>query len=177
MKQIEEPDEIELLQIDRRTLPKGHHYQDAGFEKRQVFDIDISRIVTEYRAQVLVDENGNRFIASFPKGVSKATQYGSSLKAHAVYMSQYQLLPYNRIQEYFAGQLNIPLSQGTIFNFNKGAFKRLASFSEITKIALSSSVRVHADETGAARRWIAAEFYLSSKGCFAMITGSPIIVM
>lgn len=148
LKQIEEPDEVELLKINRRTLPKGHRYQDAGFEKRQVFDIDISRMVIEYRAQILVDENGKRFVASFPEGVTKATQYGNSLKAHAVYMSQYQLLPYHRIQEYFGEQLNIPLSQGTIFNFNKDAFKRLASFSEIAKMALSSSSRVHADETG-----------------------------
>lgn len=148
LKQIATPDEIELLQIDRRTLAKGHRYQEAGFEKRQVFDIDIARRVTEYRAQVLVDEQGKRFVASFPKGVTKATQYGNGVKAHAVYLSQYQLLPYNRVQEYFDEQLNIPLSQGTIYNFNKEAFKRLASFSEFTKQALVSSTRIHADETG-----------------------------
>jgi hypothetical protein len=28
-----------------------------------VFDIDISWVVTEYRAQVLEDENGNRYVA------------------------------------------------------------------------------------------------------------------
>jgi transposase len=148
LKQVDEPDEVKLISIDRRSLPKGHSYQDAGYEKRQVFDIDISRLVIEYRAQVLMDENGKRFVASFPKDVTKATQYGNSLKAHAVYMSQYQLLPYNRIQEYFAEQLNVPLSQGTIFKFNQQAYERLAPFSEITKTALSTGVRVHADETG-----------------------------
>lgn len=148
LKQVEEPDEIELIQIDRRTLPKGHCYKEIGFEKRQVFDIEISRVVTEYRAQVLQDENGKRFIAPFPKDVNKATQYGNGVKAHAVYMSQYQLLPYNRIQEYFGEQLNIPVSQGSIFNFNKDAFKRLESFSSIAKQALVSSARIHADETG-----------------------------
>ncbi|MFT7389751.1 MAG: transposase [Candidatus Endobugula sp.] len=40
--QIETPDDIQLVKIDRRTLPKGK-YKDAGIEKRQVFDIDISR--------------------------------------------------------------------------------------------------------------------------------------
>ena len=59
---------------------------------RQVVDIDISRIVTEYKAQVLVDSNGNRFTAPFPKGVTKAVQYGEGLKAHAVYRSQVQLI-------------------------------------------------------------------------------------
>jgi transposase len=43
LKKIDDPDEIETLKIDRRSLPKGHDYQDAGFETRQVFDVEISR--------------------------------------------------------------------------------------------------------------------------------------
>ena len=42
------------------------------------------------------------------------------VKAHAVYLSQYQLLPYNRIEEYFCDQLGIPISAGR-FNFNEQA--------------------------------------------------------
>jgi len=57
LKPVDEPDEIETIKVDRRSLPKGHHYQEVGFEKRQFFDIDISRIVTEYQAQVLEDDN------------------------------------------------------------------------------------------------------------------------
>ena len=82
----EEPDEIEVIKIDRRKLPKGG-YRDVGFEKRQVFDIDFSRVVTEYRAQILEDETGQQFVAPFPEGVTKAVQYGNALKAHAVYLS------------------------------------------------------------------------------------------
>lgn len=145
--QIETPDGIEIIRIDRRSLPTGR-YQDMGFEKRQVFDIEICRHVIEYQAQILADENGKRFVAPFPAGVSKAVQYGNTLKAHAVYMSQYQLLPYNRIQEYFGGQLHIPISQGSLFNFNRQAFKRLADFSTLTKDRLICAERLHADETG-----------------------------
>ena len=148
LKQTEEPDVIETISVDRRTLPKGHTFEEAGFETRQVFDINISRLVTEYRAQVLVDETGKRFVAQFPQGINKAAQYGQALKAHAVYLSQYQLLPYNRIQEYFNDQLHLPISQGSIFNFNKEAYKRLAPFSEIVKQKLINSSRIHADETG-----------------------------
>jgi len=57
LRPVDEPDEIEIIKIDRRSLPKGHRYQEVGFEKRQVFDMDISRIVTEYQAQVLEDDN------------------------------------------------------------------------------------------------------------------------
>jgi transposase len=147
LKQIDEPDEIEVLEIDRRKLPRGR-YKEVGFERRQVFDIYVARNVIEYQAQILEDEAGARFVAQFPEGVDKAVQYGNSLKAHAVYMSQYQLLPYNRVQEYFTEQLQIPISQGSIFNFNQEAFERLTEFSAISKEKLIRSSRLHADETG-----------------------------
>jgi transposase len=67
-------------------------------------------------------------VASFPQGVSKAAQYGTGIKAHSVYMSQFQLIPYNRIQDYFADQLGIPISEGSIFNFNQEAYQLLADF-------------------------------------------------
>jgi len=148
LKQVEEPDEIKVIEIDQRTLPKGQTYQEVGFDKRQVFDINISRCVTEYQAQILEDEKGNRYVAEFPKNVSGAVQYGNALKAHAVYMSQYQLLPYKRIEEYFTEQLQIPISQGSIFNFNKTANKHLLEFESIAKDKLASSKRMNVDETG-----------------------------
>ncbi len=64
LQKIEDPDEIEVISIDRRTLPKGQDTED-GFETRQVFDIDISRVVTEYQAQRLINEKGHCFIALF----------------------------------------------------------------------------------------------------------------
>ncbi len=147
LKRIDDPDKVELIKIDRSTLPPGK-YRQVGFDTRQVFDIDISRVVTEYRAQILEDDNGNRFVASFPKNVTKAVQYGTDLKAHSVYMSQFQLVPYNRIQDYFADQLHIPVSEGSIFNFNKQAFRLLADFENQANNALAASYFAHADETG-----------------------------
>jgi transposase len=120
----DDPDFIEVLSVDRRCLPKGQ-YHDEGFEVRQVVDIDIARIVTEYRAQVLIDDHGKRFVASFPETVTRPIQYGSQIKAHSVYLSQYQLLPYQRIQDYFKDQLGIPLSTGSIVNFNLDAASRV----------------------------------------------------
>jgi transposase len=104
LQKVDNPDRVEEIKVDRRKLPAGH-YRQVGFETRQVFDIDISRVVTEYRAQILEDDSGHRFVAPFPEGVSKAVQYGAGIKAHSVYMSQFQLVPYNRIQDHFADQL------------------------------------------------------------------------
>ena len=144
---VDDPDKVELIKVDRSKLPPGR-YREVDFESRQVFDIDISRVVTEYRAQILEDDKGNRFVAAFPEGVTKAVQYGTGLKAHSVYMSQFQLVPYNRTQDYFADQLHIPLSEGSIFNFNKEAFGFLADFENRVKNKLAGSDLAHADETG-----------------------------
>jgi transposase len=147
LKKVDDPDKIKEIKVDRKKLPAGR-YRQVGFESRQVFDIDISRVVTEYRAQILEDANGKQFVASFPEGVKKAVQYGTGLKAHSVYMSQFQLIPYNRIQDYFADQLHIPVSEGSIFNFNMEAFRLLADFEGLVKNKLATSDLAHADETG-----------------------------
>lgn len=105
-------------------------------------------LLRKYRAQVLKDEKGNRFIAPFPEGVTKAVQYGTGLKAHSVYMSQFQLIPHNRIQGNFSDQLHIPISEGAIFNFNKEAFQLLNVFEKKVKHRLTTSELAHAEETG-----------------------------
>ena len=123
-----------------------------GFESRQVFDIDIRRVVTEYRAEVLVDQFGNRFTASFPEAVTKAVQYGNGVKAQAVYLSQYQLIPYQRVQEQFQDQFQLPISVGSIFAFNQQAYALLEQF-ELKLIAkMLQSPVLHADESVPRRR-------------------------
>ena len=139
--QTDSPDEVETRFVEREGLPKGK-YHEVVFIKRQVVDIDIRKIITEYRAQILENEQGERFTADFPDGVNSHIQYGSNIKAHAVYLSQYQLLPYNRIEEYFSDQLDIPISAGSLFNFNKQAFDLVKSSGaeEASKKALRTSM-------------------------------------
>lgn len=147
LQKIDKPDKVEVIKVDRRKLPRGE-YKGVGYEARQVFDIKISRVATEYRAEILEDEKGNRFVAFFPEGVAKAVQYGPDLKAHAVYMSQYQLIPYKRIQEYLGEQMGIPVSEGSLYNFNKEAYGVLKPFAEKSKDHLVESEVLHVDETG-----------------------------
>jgi transposase len=147
LKKIDTPDKIEVIKINQSELPAGTYHQ-AGFETRQVFDIDIVRVVTEYRAQILEDSYGAQHVAPFPEGVTKAVQYGTGVKAHSVYMSQFQLIPYNRVQDYFVDQLHLPVSAGSIYNFNKEAFRALSDFENMVKNELTASAFAHADETG-----------------------------
>lgn len=147
LKKADDPDYIETINIDKRTLPIGH-YTEVGFESRQVFDIEVNRVITEYRAQILEDQSGKRYVAEFPTIAKTEVQYGIGVKVSSVYLSQFQLLPYDRIKDQFLDQMHLPLSAGTIFNFNKETYRLLERFDLIAKQQLSHSKLLHADETG-----------------------------
>jgi transposase len=147
LKKAENPDRIETFSIDRRTIP-ADTYVEAGFESRQVIDIDVVKIVTEFRAEVLKNSRGEQFVAQFPESVTRPVQYGGSVKAQAVYMSQQQLLPYDRVCDYFSDQCGIALSAGSLFNFNQDAYERLEGFETLLQQHLMPQPLLHADETG-----------------------------
>ncbi|MBI4650083.1 IS66 family transposase [Candidatus Desantisbacteria bacterium] len=146
LKKVDNPDEVIPLIVDKRTIPHGE-YKEVGYESRQIIDINIRRHVTEYQAQILESEDGKRFTAMFPENVTRPVQYGIKLKANAVNLSQYQLIPYNRIEEDFQDK-GIPVSAGSICNFNKEAYDLLELFEEIAKRKLLESSVLHGDETG-----------------------------
>jgi transposase len=114
---VENPTVIEELLIDRRTLPPGK-WKSAGFDKRQVFDIEVSFIVTEYQAEVLENELGETYVAEFPDGVTELAQYGIGVKSTSVYLSQFQLIPQARVQDLLKTQYGLPLAKGSVNNFN-----------------------------------------------------------
>ena len=147
LRKVDDPDEIKEIPVDRSSLPDGQYHQ-SGYESRQVIDVDITTVVTEWRAEILEDNQGNRYVAPFPEGVTRPVQYGIGVKVNAVYMSQYQLIPYNRIEDHFSDQLQIPVSAGSIHNFNQDAFERLEPFEKWVKDQLTASDLIHCDETG-----------------------------
>jgi len=155
---VDDPDHIEVFEVDRATLAADGNFQCVGHERRQVFDIQISRVVTEYRAEILEDERGRRVVAAFPQHVKVKAQYACGVKIHSVYMSSFQLLPYKRIEEHFADQFGIPLSAGSIYNFNKEVYEMLAPFEDWVTTALPKARLLHADETGinigGKRKWL-----------------------
>jgi len=154
---VPDPDEINIIPLDRSTIPPGQ-YREVGYESRQVIDLDIGKFVTEWQAQVLEDSQGRRYVAPFPEGVARPVQYGIGVKVNSVYMSQHQLIPYNRVEDHFREQLQIPVSNGSIGNFNKEAYDRLEHFDQWLKKQLAASAVIHVDETGinicGTRNWL-----------------------
>jgi transposase len=105
--------------------------------------------VTEHRAEVVrCSSCGRRTKAGFPSGVSAAVQYGPSIMARALYLHDYQLLPYARAAEAMRDLFGCAMSTGTLST----AVKRCATGLIETELKIKRGLRrspvIHADETG-----------------------------
>lgn len=147
LKPVENPTEVVDIWVDQETLPPGR-YRHIGFESRQVFDIEVTVKVKEFRGEILANEKNEEFLADFPEGVTEPAQYGNTTKAHSVYMSQFQLIPLDRIQDHFRDQMGLPVSKGSVSNWNALAFRKLEKFEEWARRSLIGSICNSADETG-----------------------------
>lgn len=115
--------------------------------KRQVFDIKFQVEVIEHQAEAGVCNCGKNHTAHFPDGINAFVQYGSSVRSLVNYLSTYQLIPFDRLEEIFKDIFNLELCEGTIFNTNKASFEKLNTFEKKIKEALLNSDINHADET------------------------------
>jgi transposase len=144
---VPNPTNVIEIKLDRGKPPPGK-WREAGYESRQVFDMEITCRVTEYRAERLVNEKGEYWTADFPEGLVQKAQYGNGIKAHGVYLSVEQALPCQRISEHFENQILIPVSTGSICNFKKEAYTLLEYFRIWVISRLIGAKVLHCDETG-----------------------------
>jgi len=166
---VENPDHIVKCSIEPgsrcskcgETLPEnGSGHANCEPESRQVFELPAIRLeITEYRAERIICP-GCRVVntAPFPDGVKARAQYGPNLKATAIYLGSYQLIPYERLGELFRDLFQCPLSQGTLANFVKTGGRQAAIAVEDIREQIRKSDTIHGDETGCrvhgARHWL-----------------------
>jgi len=117
-------------------------------ERRQVIELEIRRQVVEYRIVAGTCACGHTHRSDFPEGVAAPVQYGPSVSALAVYLTQYQLLPYQRTAELLAQVGGIPLSPGSVHHAVEVAGVRLKPLEQSIRDALITAGVAHADETG-----------------------------
>jgi transposase len=157
LRPVSNPDKIIKINVDREKLPPGN-WTAAGYESRQLFDMEIKRCVTEYQAERLVNEKGEYYTAGFPEGIVQSAQYGKGVKAHGVYLSVEQAVPCQRISEHFENQIHIPVSAGSVCNFKKEAYTMLGYFKTWVISRLIDAKVLHFDETGiniaSRREWV-----------------------
>lgn len=152
LKRVAEPDHV-VEHEPVACAECGHALGEVaviGIESRQVFDLPPQRLeVTEHRGAIKCCPCcAARCRAVFPVGVDHPVQYGPHVQATAVYLSQYQLLPYARLAEAFADLYGIQLSQGTLDSFLLRTSDRLDRFDEQVKALLVAGRVVHFDESG-----------------------------
>ena len=77
---------------------------------RQVFEIEILKKSIEHQVYQGVCGCGEKHCASYPDGVNAPVQYGASVRAIVAYLSKYQLVPYERVEEMMGELFDCPLS-------------------------------------------------------------------
>lgn len=118
--------------------------------KRQVFDIPEPTLhVTEYGIEVKWCACCGKFVrSSFPEGVNAPVQYGSTIKAWAIYFQHEQLIPEDRLQATFSDLWHVPLSTATLNRFSQCAYDELSDFDGAVLELIKTSDVTHLDETG-----------------------------
>ena len=114
----------------------GHFLEDLeveAYEKIQIFDIPpVNLIVTEHRSQIKTCPNcGKCNKAVFPESVKYPVQYGPNILASAVYCKNYQLIPYERISEFFNDVMGIKICSATIIRAERECFHNLKEFENV----------------------------------------------
>jgi transposase len=122
----------------------------AGVERRQIVELMPARLrVTEHRAEVVRCAScGHRTKAEFPEGVTATMQYGPSILARALYLHDYQLLPYARTAEAMRELSGCTISAGTLSTAVRRCAAGLIEAEVKIKRGLRRSPIIHADETG-----------------------------
>jgi transposase len=119
-------------------------------ERRQVYDLpEVRLLVREHQVEEVccpICQQVSR--GSFPEGVEAPVQYGPKVRALAVYLHDYQLVPLARVSELLTDLCACEVSEGAVLTWVECAAERLAP--TVARIAdwLSVSPLQHADETG-----------------------------
>jgi transposase len=117
-------------------------------ERRQVIELVIRREVTEYRVVAGTCACGRVHRSDFPEAISAPVQYGPGVCAFAVYMTQYQLLPFERSAAVLDELAGIAISPGSLYRAVESAAARLQAPVAAIREALVGAPLAHADETG-----------------------------
>ncbi len=117
-------------------------------ERRQVFELVMRREVTEYRIVAGACACGRMHRSEFPEDISAPLQYGPGVSAFAVYLTQYQLLPFERTATMLDELAGIEISPGTLYTAIETAAERLEAPVVAIREALVGAAIAHADETG-----------------------------
>jgi len=149
---VPDPDHIVLHSVVScpQCMSDLSDVEAVGVEKRQVFDVPPLKLeVTEHQAEVkCCPDCGEHIKGTFPVGVTQPVQYGSRLKAQAVYLNGYQLLPWARICQLFGDFYGHQPSQALVLSANTTLEEQITPTLDMIQAQLIREDVVHCDESG-----------------------------
>jgi len=122
----------------------------TGYVRRQVLDLPPLRLeVGEHRAEEKTCPRcRHTTTGAFPADVTTTVQYGAGIKALAVYLLTYHLLPYDRTSALLGDVFGHAPAKGTLQTAVETCADGLVGVEEQIKDALRQADVLHNDETG-----------------------------
>ena len=152
LKMIDTPDKVVVHAVEacRSCGASLEDVRASKYERRQVFDIPPVKVeVTEHRGEKKsCPKCGHANTAAFPKETTAGAIYGSRLRAIAVYLSRYQLLPYERTTELMSDLFGASLSPATVLRANTLMYENLHEAEVIIEETACAQEVAGFDETG-----------------------------
>jgi transposase len=152
LEQVPNPDfvEIHTVEVCGRCGKDLKKEKPVGHECRQEFDLPtVKPVVTEHKSEVkLCPDCDFMNTAKFPDNITQPAQYGPRVRAYSTYFNQQQFISYNRLESVFKDCFSLPISQGSLANFNKYCAEKVTPAIEAIKLGISNSSVAHFDESG-----------------------------
>jgi transposase len=152
LRMVAKPDRVVSHRVERcagcgRSLAGQ---QPERVERRQVHDLPEPKLeVTEHQAEIKTCPCGCVNRAAFPPEAPAPVQYGPRVKSVAVYLGEYQLLPFDRLTEIMRDLFACEsFSEGTLANFKADCSRRLEPVEATIRDLAAAQPVAGFDETG-----------------------------
>ena len=152
LRMVEKPDRTVRHAVERcvQCGQSLSQQEPDRVERRQVFDLPEPKLeVTEHRGEVKTCACGCVNRAAFPAEAAAPVQYGPRLKSVGVYLSEYQLVPFDRLGEIMRDLFACDsFSEGTVANFKADCSRRLEPVEAAIRDLAAAAPVAGFDETG-----------------------------
>lgn len=153
LKRVAEPDEVKLHKPPGRCDACGGKLDLSQAvvqsDGRQVIDLPaVCARVIEHCVQSVRCNCGKVHEGSYPDTVTQAVQYGASIKAAVVYLTQYQHVPMKRCTQLMEDLFGVVMSPASVHAAIADTHASVAPIVESLKESMLQAPVLHFDETG-----------------------------